>query len=199
MSTKLFKHYSYIFLTFLVICLVTQLCPTLCDPMDCNLLGSSVHGDFPGKNTGVGCHALLQRLFPTQGSNPSPLHCRQILYHLSHQGCLLLVKGMPICYYYVEIEVQVPIYTFVDIERAWILISVWWWWEFSLTTWYPLTAMRLIALWWESGLSTRHKICGRLFMFLYLGELSHCRGCFTCPSSTTASHHPRIRDQLVPW
>ena len=41
-----------------VLCLVVQLCPTLCDPMDCSLPGSSVHGDSPGKNTGVGCHAL---------------------------------------------------------------------------------------------------------------------------------------------
>ena len=41
--------------------LVTQLCPTLCDPMDCSLPGSSVHGDSPGKNTGVGWHFLLQR------------------------------------------------------------------------------------------------------------------------------------------
>ena len=41
--------------------------PALCDPMDCSPLGSSVHGDSPGKNTGVGCYALLQRIFPTQG------------------------------------------------------------------------------------------------------------------------------------
>ena len=41
--------------------------------------------DFPGKNTGVGCHFLLQRIFLTQGSNSGLLHCRQILYHLSHQ------------------------------------------------------------------------------------------------------------------
>ena len=54
--------------------------------MDCSLPGSCVHGDFPGKNTGVGCHALLQGIFPTQGSNPGLLHCRRILYHLSHQG-----------------------------------------------------------------------------------------------------------------
>ena len=43
---------------------------------------SSVHGDSPGKNTGVGCHALLQGIFPIQGSNPGLLHCRQILYQL---------------------------------------------------------------------------------------------------------------------
>ena len=42
--------------------------------------------DFPGKNTGVGCHFLLQEIFPTQGLNPSLTHCRQMLYHLSHQG-----------------------------------------------------------------------------------------------------------------
>ena len=40
-----------------MLCLVAQLCPTLCSPMGCSLPGSSVHGDFPGKNTGVGCHA----------------------------------------------------------------------------------------------------------------------------------------------
>ena len=59
-------------------CLVAQLCPTLCHPMN--------HGDSPGKNTGLGCHALLQGIFPTQGSKPGLLHCRWILYHLSHQG-----------------------------------------------------------------------------------------------------------------
>ena len=46
-----------------------QSCPTLCDAMDCSLPGSSVHVDSPGKNTGVSCHALLQEIFPTQGSN----------------------------------------------------------------------------------------------------------------------------------
>ena len=42
----------------------------LCDPIDCGPPGSSVRGDSPGKNTGVGCHALLQGLFLTQGLNP---------------------------------------------------------------------------------------------------------------------------------
>ena len=64
---------------------VIQSRPALCDPMDCSLPGSSVHGDSPGKNTVVGCHALFQGIFPTQGSNPG-LHCRRILYHLSYQG-----------------------------------------------------------------------------------------------------------------
>ena len=106
-----------------------QSCPTLCDPMDSSLPGSSVHGilkarilewvaisfsnvqfssvefshsvvsdslrphelqptrllclwDPPGKNTGMGCHFLLQGIFLTQRSNAHLLHCRQILYHL---------------------------------------------------------------------------------------------------------------------
>ena len=54
--------------------------------MDHSPPGSSVHGDSPGKNTGVGGHVLLQGIFPTQGSNPGLLHCRWILYCLSHQG-----------------------------------------------------------------------------------------------------------------
>ena len=53
--------------------------------MDWSPPGSSVHRDSPGKTTGVGCHALLQGIFPTQGWNPGLLHCRRILYHLSHQ------------------------------------------------------------------------------------------------------------------
>ena len=57
---------------------VAQLCPTLCNSMVCPWIS-------PGKNTGVGCHSPLQGIFLTQGSNPSLLHCRQILYHLSYR------------------------------------------------------------------------------------------------------------------
>ena len=67
-------------------CLVTQLCPTLCNPVGYSPPGLSDHGASPGKKTGVGCHALLQGIFPTQGSNPGLRHCKQIFYHLSHQG-----------------------------------------------------------------------------------------------------------------
>ena len=49
------------------------------------------HGNSPGKNTGVGCHSCLQGIFPTQGLNLGLLHCRQILYQLSHRGLLLRV------------------------------------------------------------------------------------------------------------
>ena len=46
----------------------------------------SVHGDFPGKNTGVGCHFLLQGIFLTQGANPHLLHWQVDSLPLSHQG-----------------------------------------------------------------------------------------------------------------
>ena len=100
--------------------LVAQSCLTLCDPTDCRLAGSSVHGilqarilegiaipfssesrlvvssslqphglygpwNSPGHNTGGGSRSLLQEIFPTQGLNPGLLHCKQILYQLSHQ------------------------------------------------------------------------------------------------------------------
>ena len=70
-------------LDYCVLCLVTQSCLTLCDPMDYSPPGSSVNS--PGENTGVGCHALLQGIFPTQGSNPGLWDCRQIHYQLSQQ------------------------------------------------------------------------------------------------------------------
>ena len=66
-------------------CSLAQLCPTLCNPMDCSPPGSSVHGDPPSQN-GMGCHFLHQGIFPTQGLNLGFLHCRRILYRLGHQG-----------------------------------------------------------------------------------------------------------------
>ena len=77
-------------------CLLSQSYPALCDPMDCRPPASSVHGDSSSKNTGVDCHALLQGIFPTQGSKPSLPHCRWILYHLNHQGSPLL-KSPSVC------------------------------------------------------------------------------------------------------
>ena len=79
---------------FLVVAvLVTQSCLTLCNPLDCSPPGSSVHGDSPVKNTGAGCHSLLQRIFPSQGSNLGLLHCNQILYHLSYRNVPSVSRG----------------------------------------------------------------------------------------------------------
>ena len=53
--------------------------------------------DFPGKDTGVDCHFFLQGIFPTQGSNPHFLHCRQIIYQLSYKGrvgCYFVLQGI---------------------------------------------------------------------------------------------------------
>ena len=66
--------------------------PTLCSPMDCSS-PSCCPGNSPGKNAEVGCPALLQGIFLTQGSNPCLLHCRQSLYHLSYQGSPILHVG----------------------------------------------------------------------------------------------------------
>ena len=84
-------HFNVLYFYFLlmtyyaILCLVSQSGLTLCNPVDCSPPGSCLHGDSPGKNTGVGCHDLFQGIFTTQGLKPSLLHCRQILYLLSHQ------------------------------------------------------------------------------------------------------------------
>ena len=59
--------------------------------------------DFPGKNTGVGCHFFLYGIFPTQGLNPGLPHCGQTLYHLSHQespGYFLKRNVKSLCDYF---------------------------------------------------------------------------------------------------
>ena len=68
------KKATHIFLMLTgSVCIYAQSCLTLCDPMDCSLPGFPVHGDSSGKSTGVGCHFLLQGIFPIQGSNPQLL------------------------------------------------------------------------------------------------------------------------------
>ena len=59
-------------------------------PVSCSLPGSSVYGNSPGKNTGVGSLSLLQGISPTQESNWGLLDCRWILYQLSYQGSPVL-------------------------------------------------------------------------------------------------------------
>ena len=71
-----------------------QLCPTLCDPMDYSPLGSSVHGILQArepKKTGVGCHALLQGIFLTEGWNSCILH----LLHWKADSLTLVPPGKP--------------------------------------------------------------------------------------------------------
>ena len=77
--------------------LVAQSCPTLCDHMDCRLPGSSVHEILYVRTLEEVAFPFLQGIFLTQGSNPGLPHCRQILYHLSHQGTTreLAASGQP--------------------------------------------------------------------------------------------------------
>ena len=76
--------YVYIYNYIYVGSEMAQLCLTLCDPMFCSLLGSSILWIFLARVTGEDCHFLLQGIFPTQGLNLHLPHCRQMLYHLSH-------------------------------------------------------------------------------------------------------------------
>ena len=62
-------------------CSISQSCLTLLQPCGLSPASFLCPWDFPGKNTGMGCHFLLQKIFLTQGSNPHLLYCRQILCH----------------------------------------------------------------------------------------------------------------------
>ena len=101
--------------------------------MDCSPPGSAVHGVLqgrllegvaivfyrllcpwtsPGKNTGVSCHSLLQGIFLTQGSNPGPLHCRQILYQLKYEGSsLCYTTAFKSEFASTEISTSIPLYS----------------------------------------------------------------------------------------
>ena len=95
---------------------VAQLCLTLSEPMDCSLPGSSVHGIFQARvlewdaiafSTEVGYHSLMQGIFLTQGSNLGVLHCRQILYRLSHQGRQCVKEELYIVNHIFELEYRI--------------------------------------------------------------------------------------------
>ena len=66
--------------------LVSQSCPNSLTPHGLQPARLLCPWNSPGKNTEAGSHFLLQGIFLIQGLNPGLLHCRQILYHLSHQG-----------------------------------------------------------------------------------------------------------------
>ena len=74
----------YLSFWYMCVCLVAQSCLTLCDPLDCSP-PDPCPWDFSGKNTGVGCHFLLQGIFQTQGLNTH-------LLHLLHWQCTLMYQ-----------------------------------------------------------------------------------------------------------
>ena len=69
----------WILIVYLCCALLRLSVMTDCDPVDCSSPSSSVHRDSPDKNIGVGCHALIRGIFPTQGSHPGFPHCRRII------------------------------------------------------------------------------------------------------------------------
>ena len=73
----IYRPYSSAYFTCCMLCLVAQLCPALCDPMDCSPPASFVYGDSPGKNTGVGCHAwrVVHSRGSSQPSDRSQVSC----------------------------------------------------------------------------------------------------------------------------
>ena len=82
-------------------CLITQLCPTLCNPTDCSLPGSSVHGDSPGKNTGMGCRTLIDfiRFFIYPSIDLHSFYNRSVLSSIYMQkfSWLQIIKtGVPV-------------------------------------------------------------------------------------------------------
>ena len=78
-----------------MLCFITQPCPPLCDPTDCSPPGSSLHGILQARTLEWVAMPSLQRIFQTQGSDPGLLHCRQILYHLSHREAKSWAKRNP--------------------------------------------------------------------------------------------------------
>ena len=99
---------------WLCCCSVAKYCLTLCNPVDCSLPGSSVHGVLPGKGTRVSCHSLLQGIFPTQGSNSGFLYWQAGFFffnHLSHQGSPPLALG-------IQISI-LPLRTFFTLTVTW--------------------------------------------------------------------------------
>ena len=91
-SVFIWNYHNIVNQLHAVLHLVTQSCLTLKWLLDCSPPGSSIHEDSPGKDSGVGRHALLQGIFPTQGSNSGLPHYRQILYCLNHYQLYLNTK-----------------------------------------------------------------------------------------------------------
>ena len=90
-----------------------QSCLTLRDNMDCSLPGSCVPWDSPGKNTGVGCRALIQGIFLTQGSNM----CLLSLLHWQADSLLPAPPTKPI-YIYIYIYTHIYVYIYIALRAT---------------------------------------------------------------------------------
>ena len=79
--------------------------------------------DFPGKDTGMGCHFLLQEIFETQGSNSGPLRCRQMLYRRSYLFVWKHYKPTTVWYYIASCVTRIPRPTLLDLCTNWTALS----------------------------------------------------------------------------
>ena len=90
--------------------LVTKSCPALLQPTDYKPSSLLCPWDFPGKNTEVGCHFLLQGIFPTQGSNPHLMHWQADSLPQSHIGSPPIIVSSPnVCMHYTLCSVISPL------------------------------------------------------------------------------------------
>ena len=81
----------------------------------------------PDKITGVSCHSFLQGIFLTQGLNPDFLHCRRILYHLSHQSrCKTFRSSLKVLSYLFAVNLLSHILPQTTIS-LWFWFAFWWW------------------------------------------------------------------------
>ena len=107
-------------------CLVAQSCLTLCDPMDCSPPGSSVHEESPGKNTGVGCHALLQGNLPNPGIEPRSPTLAGGFFTTEPPGKLTLFDNLMIKFLFLIVSfclVHLDIFLYFSIYESLYLIQ----------------------------------------------------------------------------
>ena len=89
----LFCHCLQLFIYILYVWVSRSVVPGSLQPRGLQRTRLLCPWNSPGKNTGVGCRFLLQEIFPTQRSNLDFMHCRQILYHLSHLPCNIHIRS----------------------------------------------------------------------------------------------------------
>ena len=174
-----------------VLCLVAQSCPTLQPHGLYSPPGFSVHGDSPGQNTGVGCHALLQSIFWTCVLNLGLPHCREILYHLSHQGSLLFffffLSGFP---YFLQFKSEFynkeGVHDLATV-RSWsfcFVLFCFFWWLYRASPFLAakniINLIFILTIWWclcvESSLvlldeGVWYDQCSTFFFFRFFSHL----------------------------
>ena len=113
------KDVLYMFMC--CVSLVAQSRPILCDAIGCSLPGSSVHGLFQARILEWVAMSSSRGSFPTQGSNPDLLHCRLILYHLSHQSIYVYVFSICVQFIYVCVQLFIIMKYYSVIKKNGVL------------------------------------------------------------------------------